>query len=187
MNAIHAVRRLPLVLAVIAPACTRGDDDAEPGASSTGESDAGASSGAGGGGFDEAAVIARALAYRDDFTQVSDEPRASQHGLADTVQVWASPEALMAYRALDPAGTDAVAWSPAAMLLKEHLDAGGVVSGYTVMAQGDPDSSSDGWWWGRLDADGTVHETGQVGFCIGCHTTVAARGWAYGVPLDNRR
>ncbi len=185
MSPSDALRRLALSLAAVAGACTSATNDAADGGSSSG--DTGGSSEGGGGGFDDSAAIARALAYRDDFTQVSDQPRASQHGLAETVQVWASAEALAAYRALDPAGTDAAQWPPGSMLLKEHLDAGGTVTGFTVMAQGDPGSDSGGWWWARLDADGTVHETGQVGFCIGCHTTVAARGWAYGVPLDNRR
>jgi hypothetical protein len=180
-----AARRLSMLPLVLALACTAADgDDGDD----DGSGDTAADSSDGGAAFDEQAALARAMDYQASFTQISAEGRASQHGLAKTVQMWASPEAVDLYGMIDPDGAAAaVSFPDGAMLLKEHLDDAGIVTGYTVMAKGDPASTSGGWWWGRLDADGTVHETGQVGFCIGCHTSVQATDWAYGVPLDNRR
>ncbi len=179
-------RRLILALCTSLPIACAADADADTaGSGETDTEDGGGSTGAA---FDEDATIARALAYTTTLTQVNAESRPSQHGLASTVNVWADDGALAAYLALDPAAPGAApTWSPDALLVKEHLDGGGVPTGLTVMAQGDPDATSDGWWWARLDVDGTVHETGQVGFCISCHTPVEASGWAFGVPLDNRR
>lgn len=179
--------RLALILtALSSSACSSSDaDDAESTDASSDGSDADSTTAAG---FDQDAVIARALAYATTMTRVNAEARPSQHGLADTVNVWVDDDSLAAYLALDPATPGAPApWGPAALLVKEHLDGGGVVNGLTVMAQGDPSSTSGGWWWARLDADGTVHETGQVGFCISCHMPAEPVGWAFGVPLDNRQ
>lgn len=165
------------------------DADADPESTAdSGETDVADGSTGGDASFDADATIARALAYATTLTQVNAEARPSQHGLASTVNVWVDDAALAAYLALDPAAPGAApSWSPDALLVKEHLDESGVATGLTVMAQGDPDASSGGWWWARLDVDGTVHETGQVGFCISCHTPVEPSGWAFGVPLDNRR
>lgn len=180
--------RLILALFASLPIACAADADADADTESGGETEALDGGGSTGAGFDADATVARALAYATTLTQVNAEARPSQHGLASTVNVWVDDGALEAYLALDPAAPgEAPLWSSDALLVKEHLDASGVATGLTVMAQGEPDATSGGWWWARLDADGTVHETGQVGFCISCHTPAEPSGWAFGVPLDNRR
>jgi hypothetical protein len=137
--------------------------------------------------FDADAVISRAMSYETELVRINATSRASQHGLADTVDVWVAPEIADLYRSLDPdAGGALVEFPDDALLVKTHKDTGGAVDGYTIMAAGDPDSTSGGWWWARVGADGTPAETGQVVFCIDCHQAVEAEGWVFGVPLDNR-
>jgi hypothetical protein len=138
--------------------------------------------------IDEDAELARAAAYETNLVQINATPFASQHGLAATVNTWVSPEAEAAFAALDPAAPVAPALDPGTMVLKEHLDAEGNKDGYLMMVKGPvgyaPDASD--WWWARVDGTGATQETGQVGFCLGCHNAVAASGHLFGVPLDNR-
>lgn len=137
--------------------------------------------------FDTGAVLVRAMAYESELVRINATSRASQHGLADTVDMWVAPEIVELYRSLDPDAAGAIVKFPdGALLVKTHKDADGVVVGSTIMANGDPDSTSGGWWWARIGSDGMPAETGQVGFCIGCHQAVEAEGWVFGVPLDNR-
>ena len=178
-------RLIPCVL-ILAGAPVAGCDvsDDAPGSEVASDSDGATSDGAA---FDEDAVIARALEHETALTNVNVEARPSQHGLAETVDVWVDDGSLAAYLSLDPDAPDSAApWPAEALLVKTHLDADGATTGLTIMAQGDPTSMSGGWWWGRVDADGTVRETGQVGFCISCHTPREPQGWAFGVPADNR-
>jgi hypothetical protein len=175
---------LALSLAILG--CDAGDDDGDADPDTGTTSDAVDSTGAPG--FDESQALARAMAYETELVQINAMPRASQHGLADTVDVWVAPEIAELYRSLDPDADGPLVELPDdALLVKTHLDGTGVVAGYTVMTKGDPASTSGGWWWARVDANGNPAETGQVGFCIGCHQAVEAEGWAFGVALDNRR
>jgi hypothetical protein len=168
---------------VTSGACAPVDEDADDtSTAANAESDS-----TGAAAFDADAVVARAMAYETELVRINAESRASQHGLADTVDIWVAPEIADLYRSLDPdAAGGLVEFPTGALLVKTHLDANGAVDGYTVMANADPDSTSGGWWWARIGADGMPAETGQVGFCIGCHQAVEAEGWVFGVPLDNR-
>lgn len=169
--------------AITSGACAPTDEDsgdtstaADGDSSSTGET-----------AFDADAVLARAMAYESELVRINATSRASQHGLANTVDMWVAPEIVDLYRSLDPDAAGALVDFPeGALLVKTHNDADGIVEGYTIMASGDPDSTSGGWWWARVGSDGMPAETGQVGFCIGCHQAVEAEGWVFGVPLDNR-
>lgn len=172
-------RVLHILLALVACAPPDADDDADASSSSAG---------AGGGELDEAAVVARAMSYASELVQINAEPRASQHGLAATVNMWVAPEIAELYRSLDPNTTGPLVEFPdGALAVKEHLDESGVAVGYTIVAKGDPASHSGGWWWGRVDGGGVLREHGEVGFCVACHAAVESEGWLFGVPLDNRR
>lgn len=172
--------------AITSGACASTDEDVDD-TSTTSDDDDADSGSTGAAAFDADAVLARAMAYESELVRINATSRASQHGLADTVDMWVAPEIADLYRSLDPDATGALVEFPdGALLVKTHKDADGVVAGYTIMANGDPDSTSGGWWWARVGSDGMPAETGQVGFCIGCHQAVEAEGWVYGVPVDNR-
>lgn len=175
-----------MILSLLLCACeAAGDGESD---ASTGEADTtDMADSSGGAAFDEAAVLARAMAYETDLVRINAMSLASAHGLAETVDMWVTPEIADLYRSLDPDAAGPLVELPdGAILVKTHKDAAGAVAGYTIMANGDPTSTSGGWWWARVTATGEPAETGQVGFCIGCHQAVEAEGWVYGVPLDNR-
>lgn len=177
------LRQLLCSFAVTLGACASTDEDS----GDTSTSAEAESSSTGVPGFDADATLARAMAYETELVRINATSRASQHGLADTVDMWVAPEIAELYRSLDPdAANPLVEFPDDALLVKTHKDASGAVDGYTIMAQGDPESTSGGWWWARVGSDGAPAETGQVGFCIGCHRAVEAEGWVFGVPLDNR-
>lgn len=137
---------------------------------------------------DPDAVIAAAAAYETDYVKINAEPFESQHGLADTVNVYVPPEHAELYRSIDPGMRTDVGFPAGAVIVKEHLDASGANDGFLLMvkaAEGyDPEAAD--WWWARVDGAGMTQETGQVGFCIDCHAAVSPTGFVFGVPTDNR-
>ena len=74
------------------------------------------------------------------------------------------------------------------MIVKEHVDSGGAMIALTVMYKGPAGSGaqSDDWFWQRLEADGKPSFSGEVDFCIACHTPRRAVDWVYGLEPDNR-
>lgn len=136
--------------------------------------------------FDEDEVIARAGMYATELVQINEVPFASQHGLADTVNVFIDQEAAELYRSLDPEAPADVAFPEGTLVVKEHLDAAGAFDGYLLMYRGPDDYEPEGgnWFWARVDGSLTTQETGAVGFCIGCHQP--SPSFLFGVPADNQ-
>ncbi|MFN3202043.1 MAG: hypothetical protein ACE366_26795 [Bradymonadia bacterium] len=179
-------------------ACGGDDDDGGGEAGSGGEAMGGAGGeamggtpeGGAGGGLDEAAFVARAVAYQDEgFTQINSERRMSQHG-GDMVDYWVSNDIVDVYRGIDPEATEGDFDIPAgAMLVKPQFNADGDPTALTVMAKvGEGfDNGAEDWWWARIENDGTASFTGQVDFCINCHQPRANIAWLFGVSADNQR
>lgn len=183
----QALALLSLV-ALAAPACADdgGSGDGDTGTSATGASD-GADESTGQAPFDEAEVIQQAGQYATALVQINDTPFASQHGLADTVNVFVDAANADLYRTLDPAAPADIDFPEGALVVKEHLDADGNPDGYLMMYQG-PDGyapDANDWFWARVDGTGATKETGAVGFCISCHAQAPAH--IIGVATDNRR
>ena len=42
-----------------------------------------------------------------------------------------------------------------------------------------PDAAD--WWWGRTDASGALRESGEIGYCVGCHAGANAEAFVFGV------
>jgi hypothetical protein len=71
------------------------------------------------------------------------------------------------------------------IIVKENMDAGQEVTGYTVMAKVDGFSEeSDDWFWARYDLDGSARAAGAVQSCIVCHGGVADNDYVIVHPLD---
>lgn len=143
---------------------------------------------AGPGEIDEAAVQAMAADFAS-LTQVSDVPEPSQHALADTVTFYVADDALDLYLTVDPDAPTEVSFPEGSLLVKENLNANGESFGYFAMYKGPEgyDPSGNDWYWLRVDENGAVGNSGQVGFCKDCHGGGAAvSDFVYGVPLDNR-
>lgn len=181
------------LLTVSLPACsdepgsTEADTDAVGTAGSAGSDGADGSSSGEPSPIDEAEVLERAAQYATELVQINDQPFASQHGLASTVNVFVDPAAADLYGMLDPAAPAELDFPEGTLLVKEHLDDAGDPSGYTLMVRGPegyaPEASD--WYWARVDGSGMVAESGAVDFCIACHS--AAPGHVFGVETDNRR
>ncbi len=138
--------------------------------------------------FEEEAVFAAALAYRDNgFVKVTVEPRRSQH-MGQNVNIWVQEGIVDTFLTVDPENLDARPVFPVgSIIVKEHLR-DRMPDILTVMAKANPgyDAERSDWYWLRIRADGTISHSGQVNVCIGCHTPRADTDWVYGVPLDNR-
>lgn len=136
--------------------------------------------------FDEAEVIAQAGMYATELVQINEVAFASQHGLADTVNVFINPEAAELYRSLDPEDPADVVFPEGTVVVKEHLDPAGAFDGYLLMYRGPDEYEPEGgnWFWARVDGSLTTQETGAVGFCIGCHQP--SPSFLFGVPADNQ-
>lgn len=181
---------VPLVLlSVMVVAC--GDDgvasDGETGATETASSDGADEASTGQPPFDEAEVIELGGQYATMLVQINDQPFASQHGLADTVNVFVDSANADLYRTLDPAAPADLDFPEGALVVKEHLDPDGNPNGYLMMYQG-PDGyapDANDWFWARVDGSGATQESGAVGFCINCHAQAPAH--IIGVATDNRR
>ena len=164
-----------LVMVVLSlAACDGGGDDGDS-AGETGEP-----------GVDADAVVADALNYAS-FEKINAVAAGSQHGLADTVNIWVPSEYAGLYRSIDPADPNASASFPAgALIIKEHLDANAEPVGMTIMYKGPAgyDAQNDDWWWGNASLDGVLNDQGAVGYCIGCHMPQAATDWVFGVAPE---
>lgn len=136
--------------------------------------------------FDEAEVIGQASDYATTLTKINVDAFGSMHGLADTVNVFVSPDIAQLYRGIDPDAPAEVAFPEGALIVKEHLDAEGAFAGFTMMYRGPDgyDPLSDSWFWALVDADGVTQQSGAIGLCIGCHEP--ASSFVFGVPADNQ-
>lgn len=164
-----------------APADGAADTEHESDSNGSGEAGSGSDETAGALVLDDAAILELALAY-GTFTRVTDAPRDSMHGLADTVHVWVPDDLVEPYAMV--VGSDAPpAFSPGALLVKEHLDAAGAYAGLTLMYKGEPGLAPESadWWWGRVTADDALANAGQVKFCVDCHSAAATTGFVFGV------
>lgn len=154
-----------------------------------GEGSEGSEGSSGDSAFDEDAVLALAAAYATDLEQINATPFGSQHGLADTVNVFVTPEHAAAFDTLDPAAPSLVEFVEGTLIVKEHLDGDGAYDGYLLMYKApegyNPDAAD--WYWARVTASGNAPNTGTVGFCINCHAQVAETGYVFGVETDNRQ
>jgi hypothetical protein len=161
--------------------------------------DSGDAGGAGGGtggtdAFGEADVVLAFAEYREvGFVQITDAPTTSQHQLAPRAVVWIDENAAAAYRGIDP--TDAMATAApfpvGTIVIKESRSEAGEPDGSaTVMAKLDPgfNTAAGDWWWGRFGKDGSLVESGVLGFCIDCHTGngFADTDFVGGVEPDNQ-
>lgn len=135
--------------------------------------------------FDEAEVIERGAMFATELVKINDQPFPSLHGLANTVNVYVDAGAADLYRTLDPEAPVEVALPEGTLIVKEHLNEEGAYDGYLMMYRGPVGYSDSGdWFWARIDGAGATQETGQVGFCIGCHTP--APSFVFGVEADNQ-
>lgn len=139
---------------------------------------------------DEAAVLEAANAFATTMDKVSDEPRTSQHALADTVNFYVPAEHRELYLSIDPDAPTEATFPEGTLLVKENLDAEGNSDGYFAMYKGfqgyDPEGND--WYWLRVDGAGATGNAGKVGFCKDCHGggSAAVSDFVFGVPLDNR-
>lgn len=181
-----------LALGVLA-AC--GDDGSGAGGGSGGGE--ATSSGTGGVPGPEDAVKTRFATFAaEGFTQVSRDPRETQHGNAATVLIWVSNDQVPDYKEIDPAD-DADTANPfpvGTMIVKQHLgEDGAPLGGATVLAKqaaGYAPETGD-WLWARFGNDGALAESGPSGdvdYCIGCHQSndLPRTDWLRGVDADNQ-
>lgn len=184
---LSAFAPLCLVLCIASTACDDSMQD-DTGSDTEGTESDGTET-AGPGEIDEAAVQAMAADFAS-LTQVSDVPEASQHSLADTVTFYAADDVLDLYLTVDPDAPTEVTFPEGALLVKENLNAAGESDGFFAMYKGPEgyDPEGNDWYWLRLEGDGTVGNSGQVGFCKDCHGggSAAVSDFVFGVPLDNR-
>lgn len=143
--------------------------------------------GAGGGEIfeiDEAALAAQGLAFDEGgFTKVNAERVPSQHG-GTMVDFWVSDDIVEAYEAIDPEVDDVLPdIGPGAMVVKAQYTGDGEFDAITMMVKKTEgfDQGTEDWWWARVESDGTASFTGQVDFCINCHTPRAGSGWLFGL------
>lgn len=139
--------------------------------------------------FDEDAIIAEAAMFETALVKVNDQPFGSQHGLADTVNVYIDEDAADLYRTLDPEAPVDVDLPEGTLIVKEHLDMAGEYDGYLMMYRGPEGYAPEtgDWFWARIDGGGNTQETGPSGsvdFCISCHSP--APSLVFGVAADNR-
>jgi hypothetical protein len=154
-----------------------GDGDSETG---TDTSDTGEPS------VDADAVAAAAVDY-PSFERINATAAASQHGLADTVNIWVPSEHAAMYRTIDPGDPNATAsFPPGTLIVKEHLDDVAEPLGMTIMFKGPAgyDAAHGDWWFGNASIDGVLNDQGAVGYCITCHEPRADADWLFGVAPE---
>lgn len=163
---------LPLTLLLTLAAC---DDDPMMGSADTdaetGSTDAEAT-------VDAQAITDQALDFAS-LEKFNDEPVPSQHGLANTMNLWVDAGALSAYEGLG-AGTVFV---PGTYIIKEQINGDGTLNSMAVMFKGPQGYAPDAgdWWFGVVNPDGSIVVGGQPGSCVGCHADVAEQDWAWGL------
>ena len=142
-------------------------------------------------GGDEDALVASAQGYADgDFTKVNAAPIPGSQHAGEHVNVWVSNDALETYLSINPDDdTSTASFASGTMLVKEQLTGDGELSALTVMAKGPEgyDPETNDWWWARIETSGDVPFSGNVSFCVGCHTPAKeATDWVFGVHLEDR-
>jgi len=139
--------------------------------------------------LDEAAVIAAAMGYRDNFVLINAAPFASAH-MGAMVNIYAHPDVADQYKAIDQDAPVATSFPEGAMFVKENIDGEGNPDGGTIMYKG-PVGYSEGsgdWWFGMGDIlAGELADSGpDLGGCIGCHEGLSETDWLQGVAADNQ-
>ncbi len=172
-----APRFFPLILLVSTLGC---DGDAMEADTSGADTEGDESSGAEPD-VDEQAIAEQAIAF-ESLEKINETPLTSQHGLADTMNLWVDAAAAQDYAGLSLGGTPS--FDPQTIILKEQLDADGTLNSVAVMYKGPagyaPDSGD--WWFGLVNPDGSIRLGGQPPSCVDCHASVANQDWAWGLP-----
>jgi len=172
---MSAPRILPLLLLLPLLAC---DEEMEPEA--TGDTDAAETTGDSQSEVvvDEDAIAEQALNF-ESLVKLTDEPIGSQHGLADTMNLWVDEGSVATYASLGSAD-----FAPGSTIIKEQLDADGTLDSLAVMFKGPegyaPDSGD--WWFGIVRPNGNVGPAGQPASCVDCHAAAEDQDWAWGLP-----
>ncbi|MEM6994564.1 MAG: hypothetical protein AAF721_28880 [Myxococcota bacterium] len=195
-------RNFPLHLVLLlglCPLACAGDDAGPAGDTQAAVDSSGGGGGSGSGGadttagaatLDEEAILAAAMAFATTMDRVSDEPRTSQHGLADTVNFYVGAEHKDMYLSVDPDAPAEITFPEGTLLVKENLNDAGESDGFFAMYKAFPgyDEAGKDWYWLRVDGEGATGNSGKVGFCIDCHGggSAAVSDLVFGVPLDNR-
>lgn len=155
-------------LLTILPACDSGGD---------GDGD-------GDGGDDpltEAEIQAVVDDYENELTLVTPNPVPGvQHGLADTLNIYASADIVAEYEKIsideDMADVD---FPMGSILLKEQFNADGDLDSLTVMVKGAENADPDtGWYYGFNSAGGTLSSPAS---CAGCHSARPGTDFVWGL------
>lgn len=167
-------RLLPLFFLLSPLACDGDAMDAESSGDATGDSGDTPT-------VDEQAIAEQAINFQS-LTKINDQPQTSQHGLADTMNLWVDAAAAEDYAGLSLGGTPT--FEPQTILLKEQLNADATLNSVAVMYKGPSgySTSTGDWWFGLVNPDGTVRLGGQPASCVDCHAAVETQDWAWGLP-----
>jgi hypothetical protein len=139
--------------------------------------------------LDEAA-LGRVELYRS-MAKINVQPYMSDLG-AFAINCYAYGD-LAGYRKIHPERTGAnVTMAPGTMIVREVLDAGGLVTKLTVMAKGPPgyDSRLGDWWFAVTDPRGVplqekgAAQVGRLTQCHDCHIDRARDDFLFGVPSN---
>jgi len=117
-------------------------------------------------------VLAETLDYTTRLQQMGAvSEQFETHADAASVRVWASPSAVDLFNSINPNDpSQAVAFQPGTVFVKEHFDAAGAMFGLNIMYKGPSGyAPEDGdWYWIQRRGD-QVTRFGQVEFCLDCH------------------
>lgn len=200
---MRAFSFLAVVLLPAAVACgddetsgSGGGDGATTGSqASTSSAASTGSQGAGGdAGFTEGDVVeAFATFSTEGFTRITDGTSPTQHGVADSVAIWVSSAAVDQYLDIDPSdeADTTLPFPEGTIIVKQNYDAVGAATGAaTVLAKmeaGFAPETGD-WWWGRFGEDGSLAESGVIGYCVSCHegNGLPRTDWVQGVTEEDR-
>ena len=128
---------------------------------------------------DEDAIADQAINF-NTLELLNDEPLSSQHGLANTMNLWVDADAVAAYESL----SEGTVFDEGTYLLKEQLNGDGSLNTVAVMYKGPSGYAPDAgdWFFGLIQPDGSIQLGGQPGACVGCHADVSEQDWAWGLP-----
>lgn len=172
-----------LFVFLVLPGCDEAEPEGETSALETTGADTDGNASAGTTGqaamVDPDAIAEQAIDFAS-LQLMNEAPFASQHGLADTVNIWVPAAAADAYLGL----SESTVFEPGTILVKEQLDAEGELDSMTVMFKG-PDGyapEAGDWWYGLISPEGDIMVGGQPGACVSCHTQAQDTGFVYGLP-----
>ena len=146
--------------------------------------------------LDEAALIARGLAFRTGGFRQMSRRYDSKGAVGASIEVWVSDDALNGYPTIDPDAEGSQASIPVgAMIVREVFNAQGELKKLTFVAQGPAGYnplSGDLWFavtdpGGRILAVNGVSQHGALASCSGCHAGRARDGYLFGVPRAQQR